>query len=136
MMQSAQKRLRRQRKPSPKMKVKDKASLKRKKDRFFVAEVCDDLIYASWLTSVSPKAKQEIEEAVAKLERHFRVKQLSKCPMCGQPNDNEIHKIITCSRCHKRGSTACCIPLIPDQENVCVKCEDEEYERAKELGEG
>lgn len=38
-----------------------------------VREVCMELIWASWLESVSTKAKAEIVGAVRKLEKHFEI---------------------------------------------------------------
>jgi hypothetical protein len=42
--------------------------------RRLVERVCTDLVWASWLDTLSIKGKLEIESAVRKLENHFGVR--------------------------------------------------------------
>ena len=51
--------------------------------RCVAKEVCDDLVWASWLQSVSPKAQHEIRAAVRKLAKHFKLRGYK----WKQPND-------------------------------------------------
>lgn len=47
---------------------------------------------------------------------------IAKCPMCDEVFDPEDYKIVECSVCEEKGSTACCITQ--GEGTPCINCED------------